>query len=174
MDLCPVQLNRTIMRYLSILLFITILNTTIMAKEIKTETIINTSPDKVWAILMNFEKYPTWNPFITSISGDTMVGKKITAHMQPPDAKAMTFKPKVLVVNPNKEFRWLGHLLFPGLFDGQHKFELIDNHDGTTTFVQSEKFRGILVPLFKNMLDNNTVRGFRLMNQKLKELAERP
>jgi len=63
--------------------------------------------------------------------------------------------------------------LFPGLFDGEHKFELIDNNNGTTTFVQSEKFTGILVPLFRKMLDVNTRNGFSLMNEKLKELAER-
>ena len=51
-------------------------------------------------------------------------------------------------------------------------FELIDNKNGTTTFIQSEKFKGILVPLFKKMLDYNTVNGFNAMNKKLKELAE--
>lgn len=85
----------------------------------------------------------------------------------------MTFNPKVLVFNANKEFKWLGHLIFPGLFDGEHKFEIIDNGNGTTTFRQSEKFGGILVPLFKKKLDNNTTNGFNLMNQKLKELAEK-
>jgi hypothetical protein len=77
-----------------------------------------------------------------------------------------------LPLKTNKEFRWIGHLLFSGLFDGEHKFELIDNRNGTTTFRQSEKFGGILVPLFKKMLDENTLNGFNLMNKKLKELAE--
>jgi hypothetical protein len=58
------------------------------------------------------------------------------------------------------------------LFDGAHKFELIKNADGSTTLIQSEKFKGILVPLFKKMLDVNTVNGFNAMNKKLKELAE--
>ncbi len=35
-----------------------------------------------------------------------------------------------------------------------------------------EKFKGILVSLFKKQLDNNTKRGFEEMNKKLKELAE--
>jgi len=85
----------------------------------------------------------------------------------------MTFKPKVLAVEPNKEFRWKGHLLIPGLFDGEHIFELIDNGNGSITFVQREQFKGILVPLFKKMLDNNTKRGFEQMTAKLKELAEK-
>ena len=143
-----------------------------MAKEIKTEILINAAPEKVWSILTNFEKYPDWNPFIKSINGELKVGNKIIAHLEPPEAKGMTFKPTVLSYEANKEFSWLGHLLFAGLFDGQHKFELIDNKNGTTTFIQSEKFKGILVPLFKKMLDYNTVNGFNAMNKKLKELAE--
>lgn len=143
-----------------------------MAKEIKTQIVIKASPERVWAVLTNFEKYADWNPFIKSIKGNIKVGSKIIARLEPPNAKGMTFKPKVLAFDSQKEFRWLGHLLFPGLFDGEHKFELVDNQNGTTTFIQSEKFKGILVPLFKKMLDTNTVNGFNLMNQKLKELSE--
>ncbi|HEY5462890.1 MAG TPA: SRPBCC domain-containing protein [Hanamia sp.] len=143
-----------------------------MAKEIKSEILINAMPEKVWSILTDFDQYPNWNPFIKSITGNVLVGNKITARLEPPGAKGMTFKPKVLVFETNKELRWIGHLLFPGLFDGEHKFELIYNGNGTTTFRQIEKFRGILVPLFKKMLDENTFNGFNLMNKKLKELSE--
>jgi hypothetical protein len=143
-----------------------------MAKEIKTEILINTTPEKVWNILTDFDKYPNWNPFIKSITGNVAVGNKIAARIEPPEANGMTFIPKILAFETNKELRWIGHLLFPGLFDGEHKFELIDNKNGTTTFRQSEKFGGILVPLFKKMLDENTTNGFNLMNRKLKELAE--
>src|ERR1035437_2346324 len=143
-----------------------------MAKEIKTEILINATSDKVWTVFTNFDNYPKWNPFIKSIIGQVLVGNVIIVQLKPPGAKGMTFKPKVLTFEINKELRWLRHLLFPGLFDGEHKFELIDNGDGTTTFRQSERFKGILVPLFKKMLDENTMNGFNLMNQKLKELAE--
>jgi len=54
----------------------------------------------------------------------------------------------------------------------EHKFELIDHGNGTTTFIQSEKFKGILVSLFAKQLDNNTKRGFMEMNLKLKAVAE--
>lgn len=143
-----------------------------MAKEISTSIIIDATPQKVWSILMDFPNYETWNPFITSISGTPEVGKKIEAHMQPPGAKGMTFKPKVLVFEPGKEFRWIGHLGIPGLFDGEHRFQLIDNGDGTTTFIQSERFRGILIPLFRKMLEVNTKNGFVSMNEQLKAQAE--
>ena len=93
--------------------------------------------------------------------------------ISPPKAKEMTFKPKILTFKKNRELSWLGHLLFPGLFDGKHKFELIENDDGTTTFIQSEKFRGVLVRFFKEQLNTNTRNGFMEMNEKLKELAEK-
>lgn len=160
------------MRYLTTIILIALVNATAMAKEIKTEILINATAEKVWSILTNFENYPNWNPFIKSIKGDVKVGNKITARIEPPEAKGMTFKPKILTLETNKELSWLGRLLFAGLFDGEHKFELIDNRNGTTTFKQSEKFKGILVPFFKKQLDNNTKKGFEEMNRKLKELAE--
>ena len=36
----------------------------------------------------------------------------------------MTFKPRVLNAEPERELRWLGHLLVPGLFDGEHSFTI--------------------------------------------------
>ncbi len=160
------------MKYLTTIILITLLNATAMAKEIKTEILIHSTPEKIWSILTNFNNYPNWNPFIKSIKGEVKVGNKITVRIEPPESKGMTFKPKVLTFEPNKELSWLGHLMFAGLFDGEHKFELIDNGKGITTFRQSEEFKGILVPLFKKQLDNNTKRGVEEMNKKLKELAE--
>jgi hypothetical protein len=143
-----------------------------MATEIKTEILIKARPEKVWAILTDFVNYPNWNPFIKSINGEVKVGNRITARMEPPEANGMTFKPVILTLKTNKELSWLGHLLFAGLFDGEHKFELIDNGNGTTTFRQNENFKGILVPFFKKKLDYNTKKGFEEMNKKLQELAE--
>ena len=59
--------------------------------------------------------------------------------------------------------------IFKGLFDGKHSFELIPNPDGSTTFKQSELFRGILVRLFH--LDK-TKNGFEQMNVALKKQCE--
>lgn len=50
------------MKNLITMAFFTFLYTTIMAKEVKTEILIKAAPEKVWAILTNFENYPNWNP----------------------------------------------------------------------------------------------------------------
>lgn len=143
-----------------------------MSKEITTEILINASPEKVWSVFADFDNYRNWNPFIISIEGEIQKGKTIKARIEPPEGRGMTFKPSILSITPEKKLVWLGHLLFPGLFDGEHKFELFDHENGSTTFRQSEKFRGILVPLFKKIIDYNTRLGFELMNAKLKEEVE--
>jgi hypothetical protein len=144
-----------------------------MKKEIKTEVIIQASTERVWEVLTAFEKYPLWNPFVKSIQGKVKTGAKIIVRLEQPGSKGMTFKPTVLTFDKNKEFKWIGHLLFPGLFDGEHRFELIDNGDGTTTFIQAERFKGMLVRMFSKMLDTSTMKGFHAMNLQLKEEAEK-
>jgi hypothetical protein len=139
-----------------------------VAKQIKTSITINASREKIWQILMDFEKYPEWNSFIKSVSGDVKVGNQIRIKLQ-----GMTFKPVVLTLNENTELKWLGHLWVKGLFDGEHKFYLTDNGNGTTNFEQSENFKGILVKLFSKSLEKDTKNGFELMNQELKLCAEK-
>lgn len=138
-----------------------------MAKQIKTSITINASKEKIWEILTDFEKYPEWNSFIKSVSGDVKVGNQIAIKLQ-----GMTFKPVVLNFKENSELKWLGHLWFKGLFDGEHKFKLTDNGNGTTDFEQSEYFSGILVKLFSKSLDKDTKNGFEQMNKELKLRAE--
>ena len=152
---------------LFILSFIQTFN--IMAqKEIKTSIEIEASPEIIWQTLLNFDAYPSWNPFITKIEGAPKVGSKLNII-----AGGMGFKPTVLIHDENKEFRWLGKLLFKGLFDGEHIFQIIDNHDGSCTFKHEEKFKGLLIGLFSKKLDHETKPGFEAMNLKLKELSEK-
>jgi hypothetical protein len=132
-------------------------------KKIETEIVIHSTPQKVWAVLTDFENYPNWNPFVKSLTGEVKEGKKIRIVLP-----GMKFRPTVLKFEPEKEFRWIGHLWMKGLFDGEHSFILSDNKNGTTTLKHDEQFTGILVPLFRKMLDTKTKAGFEKFNQELK------
>jgi hypothetical protein len=141
-------------------------------KELKTSIEINAKPEKVWQVLLDFDNYPQWNPFIKHIQGNPQVGKKIEAKIHPPGQREMTFKPILLVVDTNKELRWLGHLFFPGIFDGEHLFKIEPLEKSKVLFRQEEKFSGILVPVFWKSLHQHTRIGFVEMNQALKERVE--
>ncbi|MBL7766536.1 MAG: SRPBCC domain-containing protein [Chitinophagaceae bacterium] len=143
-----------------------------MKYELKTQIDIQAPAAKVWEALTDFASYPNWNPFIKNLSGTVEPGQNICLRLEPPGAKGMTFKPTVLDFKTNTLFRWQGHLWIKGLFDGLHAFEIIDHGNGTCTFIQSEGFGGLLVGLFKNMIDNQTRKGFEMMNEALKKRAE--
>lgn len=144
-----------------------------MTEQIYTEILINAEPKKVWQILTDFENYPEWNSFITSLTGKVKVGNTISVRIFAPNGNSMKFNPVVLAYEPEKEIRWLGKFYFKGIFDGEHQFKLVDNKNGTTTFIHAESFSGFLVPFFKNNL-SHTKTGFEEMNLELKEMAELP
>jgi hypothetical protein len=140
-------------------------------KEARTSIEIGASAERVWEIVTDFDSYPDWNPFIRSASGKPEQGEKLEVTIQPPGGRAMTFKPTVLAAERAQELRWLGHLLLPRLFDGEHSFRIEQIDSGRVRFVQSERFSGVLVPLFGKTLDK-TRRGFEAMNEALKRRAE--
>ncbi|MFC2165219.1 SRPBCC family protein [Acidobacteriota bacterium] len=141
-------------------------------KELYSVIEIDAPANKVWAILTDFSSYPDWNPFIRKIKGEIEEGQKIEAFLQPPGSKGMSFSPRILKVEPNREFRWLGRLILPKLFDGEHIFELKELENSKTLFVQREKFRGLLAPMIMKSLGDKTQKGFDEMNKALKERAE--
>jgi hypothetical protein len=141
-------------------------------KNIQTEILILADTAKVWDVLMNFDSYPKWNPFITSISGERKLGNRLTVSINPPGGKGMTFKPNILTLEANKEFRWKGKLGINGIFDGEHYFILESVDKDITKFIHGEKFSGLLVPLECKMLDK-TQKGFQLMNESIKKECEK-
>jgi hypothetical protein len=84
----------------------------------------------------------------------------------------MRFSPVVLAAEAGRELRWLGRLLVPELFDGEHSFVIERLAEGKVRFQQSERFSGMLVGLFRASLERETRRGFEEMNRALKARAE--
>ncbi len=137
-------------------------------KRLHTEIELDATPEEVWAALVDFDSYPTWNPFIVSISGTASIGSRLRARIEPSGGRGATFRPVVTAADPGRRLEWLGKLLVKGLFDGRHRFEIEATSSGTK-FTQSEEFTGLLVPLFAKSLDGATRQGFELMNQALQE-----
>lgn len=115
-------------------------------KEIHTEIEINASGERVWRVLTNFTAYPKWNPFVRRLEGEVSVGARLHVYIQPSGGKGMSFRPTVLVAEPNRELRWLGRQWLPGIFDGEHSFVIEPLGERNVRFVRRERFRGLLLP----------------------------
>lgn len=141
-------------------------------REIESAIEIRAPASRVWDILTDFARYPQWNPFITRIEGVPRAGARLAVTIQPPGSRPMTFRPVVLRAEPGRELSWLGRVLLPGLFDGEHVFRIESAGEGTVRFRQSERFCGLLVPLVWGKVGDKTRRGFELMNEAIKRVAE--
>src|SRR5690606_26477620 len=88
--------------------------------ELVTRTTIAASRDQVWAWLGRPASYRDWNPFLVSMEGELVEGRRIVNVMHPARGRPMRFAPTVLRAEPARELRWLGRLGLPRLFDGEH------------------------------------------------------
>lgn len=143
--------------------------------RLTTEIMIQRPVSHVWAVLMDFENYAAWNPFIVAIAVHQELGGKLQVSIcqsRQPDGEPMTFNPTVTAYQEHQSFHWQGRLWAKGIFDGRHKFELSTHGSDCTHFIQQEDFSGLLVPFFKNFLMTKTQAGFEQMNQALKEYCE--
>ncbi|MEM7368678.1 MAG: SRPBCC domain-containing protein [Bacteroidota bacterium] len=139
-------------------------------KEIKTEIIIDASPELVWQVLTDFESYPDWNPFLVSIEGDKEVGGRLTNKMVS-NGKTNVFKPTILTWEENQHFEWLGSLPLR-LFTGRHYFILEAINAQQTKLIHGEKFGGLLRAMIMKQIGETTLQNFLAMNRALKQQVE--
>lgn len=128
-------------------------------------------PEVVWDVLLEFNSYRAWNPFIRSIEGIPVVGEQLSIRTESSGSRSSAFKPEVVAVEENRRLVWLGRLGVPFAFDGYHEFHLEPIADGSRTrLLQRETVRGALVPLLfdKSRFEHN----FKEMNEAIKERAE--
>jgi hypothetical protein len=139
-------------------------------RQLETSVHIDAAADAVWDVLTDFDRYPEWNPFITSIAGALAAGARLSVSLAPPGGRTVAMKPTVRAVEPGRRLAWLGHLGVPGIFDGEHEF-VVEPGGGGAIFTQRETFRGALVPFVGRLLER-TRTGFEAMNAALKKRVE--
>jgi hypothetical protein len=90
-------------------------------------------------VLVDFQAHPQWNPFVRSIEGSPREGDTLKVSIQSVGGKGMTFRPRVLRAVPDQELRWLGRVVLPGIFDGEHFFKIEPLDQGCRTrFIHGE------------------------------------
>jgi hypothetical protein len=139
--------------------------------EVVTEVGIEAPPERVWQVLADLEAYSEWNPMIRKASGDLREGQRIDLHFEPEGSRGRDFRPKLLVVEPSRELRWLGNPGVKWMFESQHYFTL-EPEAGGTRCVHGMLFYGLVVPLAGKRLAGSTLAPFESMNQALKARAE--
>lgn len=139
-------------------------------KNIETEILIDAPVEIVWRVLMNFDAYRDWNPFIT-IEGKPILGEKLDVIINM-NGKKNFFKPKVVAYEEERRFEWTGKLILKGLFAGNHYFRLEPVSEFQTKLIHGENFSGLLKGTIMRKIKESTVQGFETMNKAMKNYAE--
>jgi uncharacterized protein YndB with AHSA1/START domain len=99
-------------------------------KEYTTTSVIDASPEAVWAILTNEIGYQEWNPEIVAIAGRIALGGRITARVRLGDGGLRSVTMQVTALEPPSRMEWTGGLPF-GLFTGRRTFTVTPSVRGT-------------------------------------------
>ena len=141
-------------------------------KTIETDIMVDSNPNKIWDILTNFKEYELWNPFMTKVVGNAILGSKIEVNIKTINGKKRTYFPIITKCEINRELRWKGKSFLPGIFDGERIFVIEKSNDNRVAFLHKEIFKGLGVKLVGNKLDQDLRESFVKMNKALKARAE--
>jgi hypothetical protein len=141
--------------------------------ELRTEVEIDAEPQRVWSVLVDFERYPQWNPFVSSLEGAIALGAPLALVITPADGSERRQRATLSRFEPGRQLGWKTRLWLPGLFDGEHFVQLDETGEGRTRLINAADFRGVLVNYMGRAL-TETTRGLVGMNQALKRRIESP
>lgn len=147
--------------------------TGLLGLELSSDVEVAASRQRIWDVLTDLSAYGQWNNAIPVARGALVEGGVLDVEIAWPGLKRSPYKLNLLTVAPGQELRWLGQFGMRGLLDGDHRFTLAGPAEGPVRVTQSERFSGLLVPVFAPWLQNNVLAGFVDMNAALRRRAER-
>ena len=136
-----------------------------MAKQFQARIVIDAPADKIWPVLTDIASYPEWDPNMVRTEGTIAPGNKVKFFTKLMPNRA--FPVKVTELDENSRLVLTGVMPIPGLFKSERVYDLTTT-DGSTTVSLSEKFTGLMVPVFGRQIpDLNPI--FEEFMQALKE-----
>lgn len=109
-------------------------------KSVHHEIMINTSPEVVWAVLVNTDKYDDWNPVMKLLDGKIKEGNKVKYQFTQDENNISAIPSKVKKVITYQLLNQGGGLPFILTFDHQYILESIENQ---TKLTIHEDYEGI-------------------------------
>ena len=143
-----------------------------MSYRIETQIAIDAPPERVWAVIADFARYPEWNPFILEVIGVVREEASVRYRFEFPRGVRIWAVAKVLRYTPGKELLWEAHFLSSRVFSGAHHFKVLPGGDRGTVFLHGELFSGFLSPLAWPLIRLAGPRIYNSLNLALKQRVQ--
>jgi len=140
---------------------------------IKTEIEVLASPEKVWAILTDIDKWQEWSPIINASQGEASLGSTLTITMMSKEAgkDGPKYRPKIIQLDEPTCFHWRAHMMAGFIFTNDKIIELEKTENGTR-LTHKETFKGLMAALMKGPMEKGVPPMLDSMNEALKLQAE--
>lgn len=139
--------------------------------ENRDEVEILATPKEVWNVLTDLDKHAEWNPLIYHAKGEVKLRQTVKVSART-SSRDMNYRCLVVRVEPNQEFQWNWHVVFPFLVKGEHIFRIEPINESSVRFINREIFKGILIPFLKKELLTSGKDAMVAMDKALKERVE--
>jgi hypothetical protein len=114
---------------------------------VRVELIIPAPRPAVWDVLVDFARYPEWNPFTVGVGTTGRIGDPVLLDVML-GGKPVKMRERMRVFEPQQRVGWGLRILGGVLLDCTRVQELEDAGEGSTRYVCYESFRGLSVPFF--------------------------
>ncbi len=110
------------------------------------------SPEVVWDVLIDFDRWHEWNPSVPSIRGEAELGSTVKLTLAMPGRPSAKVKATLTEVEPGRRLCWHGNVGADWVFAGTRQFVLDPQADGTVLVTHVENVRGVLFPVFSAVM----------------------
>jgi len=144
-----------------------------MSFVVVAERDVEAPPEVVFRVLTDMHRWKEWCTWLAWDGGEMKEGAVLRLRLTPPSGGGYAFAPTVLTVDAPRHLAWVGRTGLPGVFDGEHHFELVELTGGRTRLVNRERYSGILSGLFALLPAMKDAQpGFEAMNDEIARRAE--
>lgn len=109
-------------------------------KSVHHEITIDATPEKVWQVLTDMEKYPEWNPTMQLVSGEVKEGNKVRYQFTQDPENVSEMDAVVVEVSPNEVLNQKGGM--PMILTFDHRY-IIEESGNQTKMTIHEDYAGI-------------------------------
>ncbi|GLS26828.1 SRPBCC domain-containing protein [Marinibactrum halimedae] len=109
-------------------------------KSVHSEVFIPVSPDKVWSVIVDTQKYPEWNPVMEVLDGELKEGQTVRYRFHQDEDNSYEIPSKVKKIEPSSLLNQTGGMV--GMLTFNHRYVLTPESNGTRVVIH-EDYRGV-------------------------------